>query len=203
MLLLNAQKRFALDEIPSEPWRNGHGWTRILATQTAAGKVVWRISVADLESPGLFSRYQGMDRHAALISGHALSLHTRDSVVRFDGLGAVAQFSGEDVLHTDLVEGPARLLSVMVQRGKARAELFSTDKAVSCHSQGLVSLVLCVGGECSVEQQDGGGVAQLAPFDGLLLAPTAPAIQLIPDSPNARFIVAHVHPDESTQTNRS
>jgi len=46
---------------PRIPWRNGGGWTTVLA-QSESQPVEWRISVAEIERDGPFSDYAGYDR---------------------------------------------------------------------------------------------------------------------------------------------
>ena len=44
------------------PWKNGGGWTTILAQDEGAEPVGWRISRAEIERDGPFSDYSGYDR---------------------------------------------------------------------------------------------------------------------------------------------
>lgn len=46
-----------------EPWRNGAGTTRELASRTdAGGELLWRISLASLDDDAAFSVFAGLDR---------------------------------------------------------------------------------------------------------------------------------------------
>lgn len=44
------------------PWRNGGGWSRLLAQAPGGEPAEWRISVAEIERDGPFSDYSGYDR---------------------------------------------------------------------------------------------------------------------------------------------
>ncbi|HKU68116.1 MAG TPA: HutD family protein [Candidatus Baltobacteraceae bacterium] len=44
------------------PWRNGGGWTSVLAQAEGREPAPWRISVAEIERDGPFSDYSGYDR---------------------------------------------------------------------------------------------------------------------------------------------
>jgi environmental stress-induced protein Ves len=44
------------------PWRNGGGWSTVLAQSEDGDPVQWRISVAEIERDGPFSDYSGYDR---------------------------------------------------------------------------------------------------------------------------------------------
>ncbi|HEY9181212.1 MAG TPA: HutD family protein [Candidatus Baltobacteraceae bacterium] len=43
-------------------WRNGGGWTRVLAQSDEQEPFTWRISRAEIERDGPFSNYSGYDR---------------------------------------------------------------------------------------------------------------------------------------------
>lgn len=43
-------------------WRNGGGWTTVLAQAEGGEPVEWRISVAEIERDGPFSDFSGYDR---------------------------------------------------------------------------------------------------------------------------------------------
>lgn len=49
-------------EVSRVPWRNGGGWTVVLAQAPGGEPVEWRISVAEIERDGPFSDYSGYDR---------------------------------------------------------------------------------------------------------------------------------------------
>jgi len=44
------------------PWRNGGGWTRVLAQSPGREPFGWRISIAEIERDGPFSDYTGYER---------------------------------------------------------------------------------------------------------------------------------------------
>lgn len=122
--------RFRLADLPPQPWRNGGGLTREILAQPSPPPADgdawdWRVSVADNERPGPFSIFPGVERTALLLQGGALELHgeTGAPVLRFGRPGDIRCLAGEWVLHSWLPHGPARLLNVMVRRGRACAEL--------------------------------------------------------------------------------
>lgn len=116
-------RRFAVDTLPREPWKNSGGWTRTIASQEALGQLRWRVSVADIAAAGPFSRFDGMERTAVMIRGTELCLNSETDAWHFDGLGSVAQFSGERMLQCSKPGVPTQLWNVMVRRGQAEAHL--------------------------------------------------------------------------------
>ncbi|MCB2071086.1 MAG: HutD family protein, partial [Ottowia sp.] len=63
---------FALADLPAEPWKNGGGRTRTVATWPAGAGLSdfdARVSVATIAASGPFSRFPGIDRQIVLLSG--------------------------------------------------------------------------------------------------------------------------------------
>lgn len=83
-------------------WRNGLGWTREIHAEHAVGDDAWswRLSIADIEAPAAFSRFDGVERELMLLSGDGLVLRFEDGAradlqppharFRFDGGRAVS-----------------------------------------------------------------------------------------------------------------
>ena len=74
-------KRFARDQLPVTPWKNGGGSTRELACwppSAGAGADMdnfgWRVSVATIAVPGPFSAFPGVDRQIMLLQGDGVHL---------------------------------------------------------------------------------------------------------------------------------
>jgi arsenate reductase len=105
-----------------QPWRNGGGITHeILREGPTNGPFLLRVSVAEVERDGPFSRFDGVDRVIALLDGAGFVLHRADgtdTVVRDPGLPVA--FPGEEPIECSLVRGPVRDLNVMVDRARAR-----------------------------------------------------------------------------------
>ncbi len=137
-------RRFAIETLPREAWKNGGGWTRTVASREQQGRLRWRVSVADIGAAGPFSRFEGMDRTAVMVQGGALGLIGQHQAWRFDGPGSYAQFPGELDLQCEAPQQPTQLWNVMVQRGQAQADLLIADEdTVSLPSApDLLALVL-------------------------------------------------------------
>ena len=111
--------RFA--EIRPEPWRNGGGVTRELASHPKAassqdGAWDWRVSIADVAKAGDFSTFPGMERVLTVIDGELLLLtvdgeeHPLEKYRPF-------RFSGEADSASTLPTGDIRDLNVIARAG--------------------------------------------------------------------------------------
>ncbi|MDQ0032016.1 HutD/Ves family protein [Arthrobacter bambusae] len=112
--------RFA--ELKPEPWRNGGGVTRELASHPKAasaqdGAWDWRVSIADVGSAGEFSTFPGMERVLTVIDGELLLLtvdgqeHPLEKYRPF-------RFSGEAASASALPTGDIRDLNVIARAGE-------------------------------------------------------------------------------------
>ena len=118
--------RFA--DLKAEPWRNGGGVTRQLASRPSAaggedgqdGSWDWRVSIADVTRAGDFSPFPGMERLLTVIEGDLLLLtvggaeHPVEKYrpFRFDGGAATAGA---------LPTGDIRNLNVITRAGAYKA----------------------------------------------------------------------------------
>jgi environmental stress-induced protein Ves len=111
--------RFA--ELKNEPWRNGGGTTRELASHPKAasaqdGAWDWRVSIAELTKAGDFSPFPGMERVLTVIEGELLLL-TVDGADNPLEKYRPFRFSGEAAAHGALPTGDIRNLNVITRSG--------------------------------------------------------------------------------------
>ncbi|MDR6416468.1 HutD family protein [Pseudarthrobacter sulfonivorans] len=111
--------RFA--ELRSEPWRNGGGVTRELASHPKAasaqdGAWDWRVSIADLTKAGDFSAFPGMERVLTVVDGELLLL-TVDGAEHPLEKYRPFRFSGDAAAHGALPTGDIRNLNVITRAG--------------------------------------------------------------------------------------
>ncbi|MGN6316309.1 HutD/Ves family protein [Trinickia sp.] len=150
------------DALIAAPWKNGGGVTReIAAYPVGAGldTFVWRLSVADVERPGPFSRFPGVERTLVLLDGEGMSLIERgDGAVGGGRTHAltrpfdIARFDGEAAFDAELVRGATRDFNLMVRRGQASATL-RVWRGASARPHTLdadTALVFCARGELEV-----------------------------------------------------
>ena len=136
---------FALDELTSEPWRNGGGVTRPVASGNmevnASGNMRmeasatepgsagddwnWRVSIADINVDGPFSVFPGVQRQLTLLEGEGLALQGEGNAAsgaqhawRASQVGDVLSFPGVALVRAHLLGGPVRVWNLML-RGDA------------------------------------------------------------------------------------
>ncbi|MET3206554.1 environmental stress-induced protein Ves [Arthrobacter sp. UYEF6] len=173
--------RFA--ELRSEPWRNGGGVTRELASHPKAasaqdGAWDWRVSIADVSKAGDFSAFPGMERVLTVIDGELLLLtvdgdeHPLEKYRPF-------RFSGEAAAHGALPTGDIRDLNVITRTGsfkgftsiielsKKRAHpVFEGQLGVLLQGQATASAGnLSVSAEAAVAAEADGDEAAPAPME--------------------------------------
>lgn len=110
--------RVRLDEIASQPWKNGGGVTRELLVWPDAGSWAMRLSVADIEQDGPFSMFAGIDRWFAVLSGNGVRLGSPTKAIRRDD--DAWQFDGALAPDCKLIDGATRDLNLMIRRDVAR-----------------------------------------------------------------------------------
>lgn len=111
--------RFA--DIRPEPWRNGGGVTRELASHPKAasaqdGAWDWRVSIADVSKAGEFSAFPGMERVITIIDGELLLLSVDGSEHPLEKYRPF-RFSGDAPSSATLPTGDIRDLNVIAREG--------------------------------------------------------------------------------------
>lgn len=106
------------DAFVTQPWQNGGGITHEIARRDDAGRLLWRLSIAEVASDGPFSTFAGLARVLTVIDGAGLHLHTPGGRIDALPLAPVA-FAGDlpvdcariggDVRDFNLIFDPSRL----------------------------------------------------------------------------------------------
>jgi uncharacterized protein len=109
--------RFA--DLKPEPWRNGGGTTRQLASQPGSaqdGSWNWRVSIADVTKAGDFSAFPGTERVLTVVEGELLLL-TVDGAERPLEKYRPFRFPGGAATQAALPTGDIRNLNVITRTG--------------------------------------------------------------------------------------
>jgi len=134
-------QRFALADARPEPWKNGQGVTRTLATDrhgerhpdkhtnkhadapTGSGDPnwAWRISVADIELSGSFSTFEQVDRTLMLLHGGPLILNRSGAPISLTDAGERISFGGEEAVDAQIAATTVQALNLMTRRGQVRS----------------------------------------------------------------------------------
>jgi len=103
-------------------WTNGGGITRELLRLPEDGDD-WalRISVADIDADGPFSRFPGISRSFAVIAGAGVRLRWPTRALHLQTGDAPLHFDGGDAPECTLFDGPTRDLNIMVRSSLAKA----------------------------------------------------------------------------------
>jgi uncharacterized protein len=123
-------------EFKAMPWKNGGGITREVLKEEHDGKLLWRLSIAEVASDGPFSIFPGLSRILTVIEGEGLLLQAPDRALRALPFFPVA-FSGDLPISSKRIGGDVRDFNVIFDAGAVAADL-------SVHTGGL-PLVLNAG----------------------------------------------------------
>jgi uncharacterized protein len=120
-------------EYPTRPWKNGGGQTRDICMVPPAASLddfVWRISLAQVDRDGPFSRFANVDRTLVVLSG-AMTLRDGERLFALNSQAAPFVFAGEQAI-TATLDGESTVdFNVMTRRGRAR---HSVRRAVFKHA---------------------------------------------------------------------
>nr|WP_315471981.1 HutD family protein [uncultured Sphingomonas sp.] len=112
----------------AQPWQNGGGRTTTIMqvpSDASLDTLDWRISIADIDSPGPFSLFPGMTRHLMVLKGGVQLIGENADATLGIAEGAF-RFSGDRRIYaTPLVKG-TRVLNVIVRRGRFDGSLRRT-----------------------------------------------------------------------------
>lgn len=130
-------------------WRNGGGNTRPLAEESGAG---WRISLANVEREGPYSRFPGMTRQSLIVKGAGVTLQYETSRVELVP-GRPIEYDGDMEWRATLRDGPVVALNTMVDQSRFRAEVILLRKPLLVPSR-CFALVLPLNGNCAWRTRD-------------------------------------------------
>lgn len=120
-----------LADIPATPWRNGGGVTRELAMWPDAGDWAWRMSVADVDKSGPFSRFEGIERWFAVLEGAGVQLDVAGVPHRVTAGDAPLFFDGAAETGCELINGKTRDFNLMVRRGSEPSRMVRVESRFS------------------------------------------------------------------------
>ena len=112
----------ALARTHAQPWKNGGGTTRELLAWPDAGDWQVRLSVAEVASDGPFSRFDGVQRWFAVLSGDGVRLVVNGRARALTRVSEPLRFDGGADTQCTLLGGATQDFNLMV-RGGGRAAL--------------------------------------------------------------------------------
>lgn len=111
-----------INELPPTPWKNGGGTTREIAQADGPKGFAWRLSVADVEVEGPFSRFEGFSRILTVIEGHGLQLCTTKRIHEIALLDPF-HFRGDVDISSKLQSGSIRDFNVIYDHDSVAAHV--------------------------------------------------------------------------------
>lgn len=129
-----------LDQVPAAPWRNGGGVTRELLAWPSASNWRVRVSVADIDVDGPFSRFDGVERGFAVLEGAGVLLSVAGVAHRLAPGDDPLVFSGSDEAVCRLLDGPTRDFNLMAPPGRGRLRRIASGTRCAAARASLVAL---------------------------------------------------------------
>ena len=123
----------------ARPWKNGGGTTRDIVVSPPGASLDdfdWRLSLAQVDRDGPFSRFDDVDRTLVLLDG-AMKLQDRNGRIELARNEPVT-FEGERAIEATLAGGSTLDFNVMTRRGRARhavrRQLFSGHTQIEANA---------------------------------------------------------------------
>lgn len=110
----------ALADVRPQPWRNGGGATRELLAHPGPAQWRVRMSVADVQAAGPFSRFEGVERWFAVLEGGGVVLRLPGEERLLTRGDAAFRFDGAVPVHCTLFTEATRDFNLMAPPGQAQ-----------------------------------------------------------------------------------
>jgi environmental stress-induced protein Ves len=180
-----------LASLSAIPWKNGGGITRNLAVEPEDADFdhfLWRLSFAEVNAPGRFSSFPGVDRSILVWRGGGMLLQSKDGgVFALTAAAGAHAFRGEDEIEATLIDGPTIDFNVMVRRGRCTAVLCRyTSEAVLSRSADQAFFICAKGGFRLAFQS--GEQCLLRAEESLSVSGLAEGVRVLPDAPDAAMV---------------
>lgn len=130
----------SLEEQPTQSWRNGGGVTRELLAWPQAEDWTVRLSVADVQTSGPFSRYQGIERWFAVLEGDGVLLRSDFASHRITPDSEPFRFDGSLPIECTLAHGATRDFNLMALPGRSRMQRVRGAAGVRGTANALLAL---------------------------------------------------------------
>ena len=160
--------------VPTEPWRNGGGVTRTLATHGSQ----WRISLAEIERDGPYSRFEGISRISLVLRGGGVTLRDDNVVVQLKPFEAI-EYEGDAAWKASLIDGPVTALNVMSAQGRYRTRIRAVVDSMIVRPQ-CAAIVVALDGACTFSEPDTDLPGNVEPGHVLVINDVTRSLRLAP-----------------------
>ena len=188
---MSVPQRVDLARIAPQPWKNGAGLTREIASGGHSGiDFDWRLSVAEIARNAPFSTFPGIDRCTVLLRGAGMRLRSSDGGIDHALTTPLApfHFTGDAALVATLVDGPCSDFNVMTRRGAFRSEVTCLRESGTLREADVTLLLACAG-EWKVPAD---GASTLSPSHALLWREPTGAIRVEPVGAAGALVVVRL-----------
>ena len=131
-----------IESIAPERWRNGGGVTRSIASHGDD----WRVSLAEVERDGPYSRFDGIARISLVLRGDGVALQDGDDIVMLEPFEAV-EYDGGANWNATLIGARITVLNVMRRTGVYRARVQAIVHPVIVEP-GCAAIIVALDGAC-------------------------------------------------------
>lgn len=113
-------QQIAQADIPPTLWKNGGGTTRELLAWPTPQDWTLRLSVAQVDADGPFSRFDGITRWFAVLAGSGVRLHMPDAgqTHSLDASSNPLAFDGALAVDCTLIDGPTQDFNLMARSAR-------------------------------------------------------------------------------------
>lgn len=139
--------------VPSIAWKNGGGSTKPIAVfppNAGLEDFIWRVSVAEITKPCVYSIFPEIDRTQLLIEGESLTLRNQTGLTKRLLAFEPFLFKGEQDWHAEPV-GDCQMLNVMTSRTGSLSELEIVRGDIKFVGEGKQHVLMVVKGGYSTE----------------------------------------------------
>lgn len=132
-------QQVSLGQVTPQPWRNGGGRTRELLAWPWAAEWRVRLSVADVEAAGPFSRFDDIERWFAVLEGDGVVLQVAGEAHRLTSRDDPFRFDGGAQVDCTLLGAPTRDFNLMASPGAARMRRVRGEATVQSEGRALLA----------------------------------------------------------------
>ena len=129
----------SLDRVAAQPWRIGGGRTRELLAWPSALDWQVRLSVADVDASGPFSRFEGVERWFAVLEGDGVLLHVDGEAHRLTRGDEPLRFDGAATVECTMLGGATRDFNLMAAPGRANLRRVRGEETVDAKQHALLA----------------------------------------------------------------
>lgn len=179
---MSASEIRAIAALPVERWRNGGGVTRTIASG-GSGECHWRISLAEVERNGPYSRFEGIARQSLVLRGGGVVLREKSTVVTLEPFEAL-EYDGDANWNATLIDGPVTALNVMTTKGRYRVSIRAIVEPLIVQP-GCPIAALALHGACAWNEPTGEASGEIAAGQFLITDCLDRAMRFSPTTPAA------------------